>query len=223
MRIPPWSKILLILIGIIATVTGGAIALFTYTTTTLLPPKNAASGITAEAPSVVEKAEKSAAPSPSLAPTPTPLPTVLPSPTASPSVLGDSTIQLSPLKLFLLINAHRENFNQPKLTFNQKLEASAHLKLADMLEKKYYRHSDPSDQSTWHFITTAGYQYSTAGENLAFNIGSEWEIFQAWVKSETHNKQMLNPQFTDVGIAIDCESITDPGYKCIVVAHFGKE
>ena len=123
MRIPPWSKILLILIGIIATVTGGAIALFTYTTTTLLPPEDAASHTTAQTLDVVEKVKKreaSAAPSPSLTPTPTPRAVLLPSPTASPSVLGKSTVQLSPLKLFLLINAHRENFSQPKLAFNQK-------------------------------------------------------------------------------------------------------
>jgi len=111
----------------------------------------------------------------------------------------------------------------PKLKANPKLTASAQLKLNDMIANDYYRHADENDQSTWHFIQVAGYQYSKAGENLAFNIGSEWEIFQAWVKSETHNKQMLDASYTDIGIAIDCTSIKEPGYKCITVAHFGKE
>ncbi len=163
----------------------------------------------------------------------------MPSPLASPSatvttqpstteVLGRATATtneqlLAIEKLFLLINAHRDEHHIPKVRLHPKLIASAQLKLNDMISKGYYQHEDENKQTTWEFIQLAGYHYSIAGENLAFNIGSEWDIFTAWKESETHNKEMLHPLYTDVGIAIDCDSIEDPEYKCIVVAHFGKE
>lgn len=209
MILPTWSKTLLIFITVVLSVILLASGFFAYTALTnvststqpLIPTKTS-----------VNSTEQKKLITESPQPTPTP-----------GAVLGRTTTILDPNKLFLLINAHRENFNVPKLRANAQLATSAQLKLTDMLEKNYYRHQDTNDQSTWHFIQVAGYQYSKAGENLAFNVGSEWEIFQAWVQSETHNLQMLDRAFTDVGIAIDCSSIQDPGYKCITVAHFGAQ
>lgn len=209
MTIPAWSKPPLIFLGVVLTVVLVATGFFAYTalTTTINTPQ----------PTITKEIE----------PSPTPkaqqLITEQELHKTSQKVLGKSSLSLDPNKLFLLINGHRENFNLPKLKANTKLATSAQLKLTDMIENEYYRHQDESDQTTWHFIQVAGYQYSKAGENLAFNIGSEWEIFQAWVQSETHNKQMLDSSFTDIGIAIDCTSIKEPGYKCITVAHFAKE
>ncbi|NCN06808.1 MAG: CAP domain-containing protein [Candidatus Pacebacteria bacterium] len=210
MRIPTWSKPLLLFVGVVSSVVLLATGFFVYTaaTTTLHTPQ-----LPPEKENIDESVLQKT--------TPTELPAT--SPQVPNKVLGTSVSQLDPNKLFLLVNAHRENFNMPKLKANPKLTASAQLKLNDMIANDYYRHADENDQSTWHFIQVAGYQYSKAGENLAFNIGSEWEIFQAWVKSETHNKQMLDASYTDIGIAIDCTSIKEPGYKCITVAHFGKE
>ncbi len=160
-------------------------------------------------------------------------PTSTPQPesTQSANVLGATeanitvpeTPTISTEKLFLLVNAHRVEHSLPKVTLHPKLLASAQLKLNDMLEKKYYQHQDENQQTTWEFFQLAGYHYALAGENLAFNIGSEWDIFTAWKESEQHNREMLNPLYTDVGFAADCKSIKLPNYKCIVVAHFGKQ
>ncbi|MCA9369124.1 hypothetical protein KC721_02410, partial [Candidatus Woesebacteria bacterium] len=205
-----WAKPVLVFFGIILIVIAIAGGFFAYTAATM-PSKMA---------TVSESHEETTQ---LLRPSPSPSSSTIGKYESKPPVLGVTTLQLNPLKLFLLINAHRENFHLPKLSSNAKLTASAQLKLDDMIEKGYYRHADENDQSTWHFIQVTGYDYSKAGENLAFNIGSEWDVFQAWLESSTHNKQMLDPDYTDVGIAIDCDSIKEPNYKCIVVAHFGKQ
>ena len=209
MKFPHWSKPFFLFVGIIFSVVAVALAFFLYTAVRSPKTEQLSS---AQKPPTAQKTTSTfeASPTPDTKKN-------------NPSVLGTTTPQLQVSKLYLLIQAHRENFNVPKLKIHPKLEASAQLKLADMIEKEYYRHTDEDDQSTWDFLQVAGYQYQRAGENLAFNIGSEWDIFQAWVQSPTHNKQMLDPGFTDMGIAIDCERITEPGYKCIVVAHFGKQ
>ncbi len=205
MKIPVWAKPILLFFTVIFSVLLVTSFFFIYTAATTQQKETVARPMDTSTEIAVEP---------------------LSSPEASAEtaqVLGKTQYSLSASKLYLLINAHRENFNLPKLQPNAQLEASAQLKLSDMIEKEYFRHEDPDQQSTWHFIQVAGYQYQKAGENLAFNIGSEWDIFQAWLKSETHNKQMLDSVYTDIGLAIDCDSVEDPNYKCIVVAHFGKK
>lgn len=131
-------------------------------------------------------------------------------------------LKISKEKLYLLINAHRKQNNLPELLPNPQLENSAELKLADMINKKYYRHQDAEGDPGWHFFKQVGYQYLFAGENLAFNLDTEWQILDGWINSPEHNKQLLEPKFEDFGLAVNCtelEKYANSG--CITVLHLG--
>lgn len=131
---------------------------------------------------------------------------------------------VSPQELYLLINGFRAAEQLPQLRNNPRLEASAQLKLDDMLENHYYRHEDVTGQQSWHFIKQANYQYRHAGENLAFRLDSAWKILESWQQSPVHKEQLLHPAYEEMGVAIDCQALqkyADGG--CITVLHLGSE
>lgn len=126
-------------------------------------------------------------------------------------------------QLYRFINAHRQENRLSKLAVNLTLERSARTKLNDMIQDDYWQHENTAGQPTWQFFEDAGYQYSLAGENLSFNNNSAWKTFEGWMNSPTHNAQMLNAEYEEMGAAVDCSSIRDNnGSSCIVVLHLGK-
>jgi len=71
------------------------------------------------------------------------------------------------------------------------------------------RHSQAmaSQNSMYHssnlaaFLMDVGYRGATFGENIAAGYGTAHQVFTAWVNSPTHNQNMLNGAFTEIGIA----------------------
>lgn len=125
-------------------------------------------------------------------------------------------------KLYGLINGYRRENNISPLTAHTALEQSARLKLNDMLEKKYWRHGDTNNYPPWNFFTLAGYQYSTAGENLAFGVKTTWQTFTNWKESQTHNEQLLESKYQHMGLALECDFYEAyAGETCLVVLHLG--
>ena len=47
----------------------------------------------------------------------------------------------------------------------------------------------------------AGYEYKHAGENLAVNFVDTEEIHRAWTNSRSHFLNIVNPKYTEIGIA----------------------
>lgn len=149
---------------------------------------------------------------------------VLLSPQPSTSNNKTATATLTADSLYLLINAHRLEHMLSQLRSNPTLEQSAQYKLSDMIVNKYYRHTDQNNTPPWPFFLQAGYQYRLAGENLSFAIDTPWQVLNSWVASPTHNEQLLTPEYTDMGVAIDCTTFAQyPDGGCIVVLHLGRE
>ena len=125
-------------------------------------------------------------------------------------------------KLYNLLLSYRKEQKLPPLTISKKLEQSAQLKINDMIEKKYYQHNDQNNIQSWYFFNQVGYYYTKAGENLAFAATSPWQVFTDWQNSPTHNQQLLDPKYQNVGLAIDCQTFAEY-YQggCLVVLHLG--
>jgi uncharacterized protein YkwD len=125
-------------------------------------------------------------------------------------------------KLWQLTNAARVTAGLSKLRLNPKLDTSAINKCNDMVAKDYWDHKDPAGRQPWHFITDAGYSYTTAGENLAWGFSSTQALFDGWMNSQVHRTDILRSTYTDVGFGVchsDNFNSKGPGY--IVVQHFG--
>lgn len=106
-----------------------------------------------------------------------------------PSVLVDAT------------NETRSEFSLGELTINDKLVAAAQLKADDMAERGYFAHQTPEGLQPWYFLDQVGYPYAAAGENLAVNFSDSYEAHNAWLDSPGHRANILQNQFTEIGIA----------------------
>jgi hypothetical protein len=119
-----------------------------------------------------------------------------------------------------LVNKARNEAGVPVLVKNSLLQKAAAEKAHDMFEQNYFAHISPSGKTPWDFITQAGYDYQLAGENLAINYTDLKEQQNAWMDSPLHRKNILNPDFSEIGVAVEVGVID--GHKTIVtVQEFG--
>ena len=104
--------------------------------------------------------------------------------------------------IIALTNASREGFQLADLQENSLLDSAAQVKANDMLAKGYFAHNTPDGKTPWDFILASGYNYITAGENLAVNFFEAETVEQAWMNSPSHRANILNKDFEQIGIGI---------------------
>ncbi len=118
--------------------------------------------------------------------------------------LGARAAHADPLDvrhIVALTNESRRQAGLPPVTVDDRLEAAAKAKLFDMLKQDYFDHRTPDGRQPWSFMQAAGYRYQVAAENLAKGYDNEPELQQAWMKSRGHRANILNPLFTEIGVA----------------------
>ncbi len=101
-----------------------------------------------------------------------------------------------------LTNQSRVSYGLGILTQNSILDVAAQAKANDMLAKGYFAHVTPDGHSPWDFISSAGYNYLSAGENLAVNFTEAENVETAWMNSPGHKANILNKNFEQIGIGI---------------------
>jgi uncharacterized protein YkwD len=105
--------------------------------------------------------------------------------------------------IMLLTNNDRLRYNLPKLQENHLLDIAAQHHAEDMEKGHYFAHSTPSGSPTWTYFMDTGYSYNKAGENLAKDFKDPLTEEQAWMNSPGHRDNILNPDFTEIGIGIE--------------------
>lgn len=120
------------------------------------------------------------------------------------SLLNINNLKLSKDKVILLTNEYRkENGNLKALVENQKLDLSAEKKLHDMFDNQYFEHKSPAGIGVGDLGEEVGYEYVLIGENLAMgNFKDEASLLNAWVASEGHRANILNKNYTEIGVAV---------------------
>ncbi len=103
--------------------------------------------------------------------------------------------------IFSLTNTARTAAGDDTLTISDQLSVAANAKAEDILKKDYFSHTSPDGRKPWDFIADTGYSYIYAGENLAINYNDAASVQQAWMNSESHKENILNPKFKEIGIA----------------------
>lgn len=120
-----------------------------------------------------------------------------------------------------LANADRDIYSLKPLTINPLLSSAAKEKAEDMARQGYFAHIGPSGISPWYWISKAGYQFIYAGENLAINFYESADVNKAWMDSSTHRANILNANFSEVGIAT-AQGLYEGRSTVFVVQMFGR-
>jgi len=118
-------------------------------------------------------------------------------------------------------NAERNEVRLATLTHNATLEKAARLKAEDMAAKGYFAHDTPDGKTPWYWFEQAGYKYAAAGENLAVNFTDSTDVTNAWMQSPTHRANIMNGDYTEIGIAT-AEGVYKGRSAIFVVEEFGR-
>lgn len=101
-----------------------------------------------------------------------------------------------------LVNQERAKVGAKPLTLNKELSNVATTKSQDMINKNYFDHTSPTYGSPFDMMKQFGISYKTAGENIAMGQRTPAEVMNSWMNSEGHRKNILNPNFTELGVGI---------------------
>ncbi|EKE19163.1 MAG: hypothetical protein ACD_9C00115G0005 [uncultured bacterium] len=139
------------------------------------------------------------------------------------SVFSSSFVQASDITADMVIkltNKAREKANVAVLAKNELLEKAAGNKAQDMIDNDYFAHVSPQGKTPWYWIEDSGFDYRYAGENLAINFTSAEEEQKAWMDSPLHQKNILNADYEEIGVAVK-EGVIDGKRTIVTVQEFG--
>ena len=101
-----------------------------------------------------------------------------------------------------------------KLTWNSKFYEAAYEHMQDLIESKTFEHEGSGTESDWtgyslgkksdfvERIVSHGYKWSRLAENLGggTHLSQVDDMVQAWLESDHHCANLMNPNFTEVGM-----------------------
>ncbi|WP_316570188.1 CAP domain-containing protein [Neobacillus sp. YIM B06451] len=173
-------------------------------------PDNAPAKQAAPAPRAPEKAKdpKPAQPSsaakalkaPAKESTPAPAKKSTPAKQSAPAQQQQGTLSEFEQQVVTLTNEERAKAGLSALKVDTNLSKMAREKSRDMSANGYFDHNSPTYGSPFDMMKKFGITYSSAGENIAMGQRSPQEVVTAWMNSEGHRKNILNPKFTHIGV-----------------------
>ena len=94
------------------------------------------------------------------------------------------------------------------LVWNDKLELAAIGHARDMAANNYFSHTSRDGRNVEDRLALAGYTFKgfrsfAVGENIAMGQMSIAEVMQGWLKSEGHCRNLMNPGYKEVGVALN--------------------
>lgn len=119
-----------------------------------------------------------------------------------------------------LINVSRVSHGLKKLQWNNQLATAAQVHSQSMALGDFFTHQELKQR-----IKAAGYQYSSIGENIAGGQSTSEQALTIWMNSPGHRKNILNPNYTEIGIGYFYLE-DDPGevkFKHYWTIVFGKQ
>lgn len=99
-----------------------------------------------------------------------------------------------------LTNVERRNNGLSDLQADSSLSNVAREKSNDMQKNNYFSHTSPTYGSPFDMIRDFDISYNSAGENIAQGQRSAQEVVQAWMNSEGHRANILNGEYTHIGV-----------------------
>jgi len=103
--------------------------------------------------------------------------------------------------LVKLANGDRADEGLSALTVSPRLTAVAQAKADDMAARGYFAHTSPDGKDPWYWFAQEKYAFQYAGENLAVDFSDSIDVEKAWMNSPMHRKNILDPHYTEIGIA----------------------
>lgn len=111
---------------------------------------------------------------------------------------GDSSAEG---EVLALVNSERAAAGCGAVSADSGLTALARAHSADMRDRNFFSHTDPSGQDPWDRAAAAGVG-NLAAENIAAGQSSAAAVMQAWMDSPGHRANILNCELGTLGVGV---------------------
>ena len=107
-----------------------------------------------------------------------------------------------------LLNSDRARYNLAPLAVDPALCRIARIKSQDMRDNQYFAHTSPTYGDVRSMLRRFGYDFSSAGENIAHHASVE-KAQAAFLSSPGHRKNIMSTAYTKVGLGVAIGSAGD--------------
>ncbi len=110
-----------------------------------------------------------------------------------------------------IINGYREEGGLEPLVLDDKLTTIACARAEEIAWSGRHSHYRPNNKFFSSILKDAGITKGSAGENIGWGYPEAPLVCEAWKNSETHYENIMNPEFTRIGIGVAADP--DPNGK----------
>jgi uncharacterized protein YkwD len=123
------------------------------------------------------------------------------------TAVGSASPETLRAAVLCLVNDERTSRGLPRLSANSRLDRSAQGWTNTMMRIGNLTHGNDFAAR----ISAVGYDWQTAGENIATGFDTPRAVVAAWMGSPGHCRNILNPSFADIGIGLNAGGIDGSG------------
>jgi uncharacterized protein YkwD len=108
-------------------------------------------------------------------------------------------------RVFELTNAERRRHHLQGLRWNDDLAGEARRHSVRMMQARFFSHEDPERGPLPRRLARSGFYFRGAAENLNYSRGYQdpaAAAVQGWMESPGHRKNLLDPDYTQIGIGV---------------------
>lgn len=116
-------------------------------------------------------------------------------------------------KVLQLVNNERANVGLDSLSIDNQLDRAANLHTDEMVRADQMSHQLPGEASLGDRVSATGYQWSSVGENVAAGYSTPEDVVEGWMNSVGHRENILNPNFTHLGVGYSNNPDNDNSYS----------
>jgi uncharacterized protein YkwD len=80
------------------------------------------------------------------------------------------------------------------------LRCAARLHSQDMFARMFFDHTNPDDESPWDRVDKTDYDGFASGENIAWGQPDPASVMDAWMNSDGHCRNIMNPDNNELGV-----------------------
>lgn len=120
-----------------------------------------------------------------------------------------------------IINGYRAEGGLEPLKLNEDLTLIACVRAEEIAWSGDHDHTRPNFESCFSLMREHGFSSGLAGENIGWGFDSAEAVCQAWKDSETHYENIMNPEFTEIGIGVAADP-KENGKLCWSQYFYGK-
>ncbi|MFZ2682312.1 MAG: CAP domain-containing protein [Patescibacteria group bacterium] len=129
---------------------------------------------------------------------------------------------VTPTNIINLTNETRTSLDLPTLSTDTKLMQAAQAKAEDMFLNDYFAHTSPEGTTPWYWFKTFGYNYRSAGENLAAHFSQAEDVEAGWMASPSHRDNIVSDRYNEIGVGV-AQGMFEGYQTTFVVQMFGYE